>query len=664
MFDYNISLLIVEDDDEQAFVIQTLLKRNGFDSKIVSTGAEAIDYIVQHPDTLILLDYNLPDITGKQVVEALKKIDYRVEFITMTAFGNEKVAVEMMKLGARDYVVKDMNFMDFLPAVVKNTSDRIITERKLIESQEALRVSKEMYFELFENSADAIYFTSLDGSIIAFNNSMLQLFGTTTEDICSKNALDFYSSHDDRQKFRDEIARAGYVKNFEVTLIDKNKKELFCLISATPRKAHDGKIIGYNGIIHDITAIKQAEEKLKESEDRYRILFERVPVGVYRTTPDGRLLDANPAMVELLAYPDQESIINANASDFYAYSPDRKKWLDEIDEKVVRPSYEERLITRDNRVIWVRDSAMAIKDKFGKIICYEGVMKDITDLKNSEEKLKRLVRSLTKSNETIEKQIAQLNALNSQLKQNELDLKELNAKKDKFFSIIAHDLKSPFTGFMGLTDLLSNDFDTLDRGQIIDISLAMSKSARQIYQLLENLLEWSRLQNGSFVISPANVNVAEVFDNVTSMHASNAKNKNISIYTEVPGQIEAFADKEVIQTILRNLIANAIKFTHAGGSIMLSARQSDNSVTISVADTGVGMSKETINKLFRIDVHHSTPGTYNEKGTGLGLILCDELTKASNGTLLVESAPGRGSMFTISLPAASSEAAACCQDSE
>ena len=262
----------------------------------------------------------------------------------------------------------------------------------------------------------------------------------------------------------------------------------------------------------------------------------------------------------------------------------------------------------------------------------------------------RQFRLKKRTNNLLENKNNQLKDANIKLINSELNLKELNATKDKFFSIIAHDLKNPFQSLLGFSETLHNNLDQLKNEEINEYSRLIFESSQNLYNLLGNLLQWAKTQLGSLKLSPGNVNVYDSLDDVLSLLNPTAKNKNINIINLIGKNTYAFADKHVVSSVFRNLISNAIKFTNQGGEIKISSKELNNRLTISVLDNGNGISKENINKLFRIDQDYSTKGTENESGTGLGLILCKELIIQSNGEIYVESTLGKGSDFQFVLP--------------
>jgi signal transduction histidine kinase/ligand-binding sensor domain-containing protein len=230
------------------------------------------------------------------------------------------------------------------------------------------------------------------------------------------------------------------------------------------------------------------------------------------------------------------------------------------------------------------------------------------------------------------------------------ELYELNASKDKFFSIIAHDLKNPFNTIIGFSEMLKEEIKSGDKEAIGECAGVINKSAVQTFMLLENLLEWANSQRGKILFSPIPIKLSELYNEELSVLNDMAKGKDIELKSSYPENLTIIADKNMMKTILRNLISNAIKFTHKNGKVEVNALISNKQVEISVSDTGIGMSDETKAKLFRIDADLSTQGTENEKGTGLGLFLCKEFIEKHGGKIWVESKSGKGSIFKFTMP--------------
>jgi two-component system, sensor histidine kinase and response regulator len=236
------------------------------------------------------------------------------------------------------------------------------------------------------------------------------------------------------------------------------------------------------------------------------------------------------------------------------------------------------------------------------------------------------------------------------LKDKEMKLMELNETKDKFFSIIAHDLRNPFFNLMGLSDLLGSNINDYSQDEIVDIANAMSVSAKQGYDLLENLLDWSLVQSGRISYMPEKVNLLKVAKTNAGLFESNIRVKNIGISLLIDKELKVYADENMITTVLRNLISNAIKFSVRGSDVVIDAVRKDNEVLVSVTDQGTGISKENLDKLFKISTKVSVKGTENESGTGLGLVLCKEFVELNGGKIWAETKLGKGTTMRFTLP--------------
>ncbi|HWS00164.1 MAG TPA: HAMP domain-containing sensor histidine kinase, partial [Prolixibacteraceae bacterium] len=239
------------------------------------------------------------------------------------------------------------------------------------------------------------------------------------------------------------------------------------------------------------------------------------------------------------------------------------------------------------------------------------------------------------------------------LKESQASLFELNATKDKFFSIIAHDLRSPFSSIVGFSEILQSQIQSNKYERVEEFASYIKYSSQQAMDLLTNLLEWSRIQTGRIQLNSEYFELGILVHRIISLFNNTVIQKSITISTEFPNNLTVYADKDMIETIFRNLISNAIKFTHPNGKISVSFRQNQDELLVAVRDDGVGISPEKVEKLFRIDENHTTRGTHNEKGTGLGLMLCKEFVEIHGGKIWIESEPGKGSVFCFTIPESS-----------
>jgi PAS domain S-box-containing protein len=248
---------------------------------------------------------------------------------------------------------------------------------------------------------------------------------------------------------------------------------------------------------------------------------------------------------------------------------------------------------------------------------------------------------------------AALLSAHHELQEKNRQLQELNASKDKFFSIISHDLRSPFTSLLGFAQLLDANARTYSRDDIQHKARRLLVSAERLYALLENLLTWSRLQRGAMKYQPQTLLLREIVIQNLDLFQAKSEEKGVALYNHIAPATKVYADELMLDTILRNLLSNALKFTASGGSITISSEQDGVLLYVAVADTGVGMNPATMDTLFGEDTQHTSPGTAGERGTGLGLLLCKELVHKNGGTIRIDSQEGQGTTFTCSFPMSS-----------
>ena len=330
----------------------------------------------------------------------------------------------------------------------------------------------------------------------------------------------------------------------------------------------------------------------------------------------------NDATLNLLDYNNNELIGNSvnkiiNLELLNDLNTDKLK--DKLNVRDIETTYK----TNTGEEIPVSLSATILKNRRGEVYGALYVARDIRERKEAERKINEYVKQL----------------------------KHLNASKDRFFSIIAHDLRNPFTAVLGFADILAKDAHELNPDEIKEFSSGLYSQSKAIYDLLENLLEWSRIQTGSMKYNPANINLCEFVNELMGVFSSLVSQKKIGLNINCDPGIKVFADENMLSTVFRNLTSNAIKFTNETGSVFINAKEFDDKfVEVSVKDTGVGIPLDAQEKLFKIDEHLSTKGTNNEEGTGLGLILCKDLITKNGGEINMESEEGKGTTFKFTIP--------------
>ncbi|MBT3238474.1 MAG: response regulator [Rhodospirillaceae bacterium] len=280
----------------------------------------------------------------------------------------------------------------------------------------------------------------------------------------------------------------------------------------------------------------------------------------------------------------------------------------------------------------------------------EGLIQRMMDLQDSRERFEAQSVEYIEMAEELSLAQDELKKALKDVTEREQELQKLNQEKNRFFSIIAHDLRSPFTSLLGYTGMIAMAADKLSPEQIVEYSANIDESAKRVFGLLENLLEWARLQMDQIASEPLIIRMAAIAQRTVDVLGPVGDDKGVAVSSDIGDDITAFADEHMIDTVIRNLTSNAIKFTAAPGTVTIAGENTGDQCQISITDSGVGMTPGQIDTLFSIGDANSTKGTGGEGGTGLGLLLCKDLLEKNNGSIEVTSTPGEGSTFTITLP--------------
>ncbi len=369
---------------------------------------------------------------------------------------------------------------------------------------------------------------------------------------------------------------------------------------------------------------QKAEEDIKNSIALADAIFESIYNGLLVVNKDGELIKFNRKFAEMWniqydmpTHEENKKLLNSVLSQM----ADPDEFKAKVLELYSNPESEsfELIYFKDGRIFERYSKPIKIdSETIGRVWSFQ----DVSKQKHAEEELKF---------------------------SNEL-LRKTNSEKDKFFSIIAHDLRSPFTGFLGFTDILKKDLRSMSLNEIEMIAVDMNNSAYKLFGLLTNLLEWSMAKRGLMELNPEKVNLNVIVLSVINIFKDTLIDKGIVLRNEISDDIVLTADIQKLESILRNLISNAIKFTRTGGCVTLSAKRTNDYLEISVKDTGIGISERMLSDLFQIDKMTGRTGTANEPSSGLGLLLCKEFVEKHNGNISVISEEGKGTEFVIRLP--------------
>jgi len=371
-------------------------------------------------------------------------------------------------------------------------------------------------------------------------------------------------------------------------------------------------------LVKNLTREIISKERAKIFED----IFENTSVGVYKTTYSGEFVIANKAFVELLGFHSFEELKKTNVVDNYLNPEKRKTFLEKISKLNKIHGMEEKWRKKDGNVIIISKNARVVRDENGEILYFEGTVEDITKKKEAEEKIKSYNKKL----------------------------KKLNKDKNKFFSIVAHDLRNPFVPLLGFLNMLSDEYYKMTDNERVGHIKKIEEITINTFNLVKELLEWARVQMQTTKIEKHTINITEIIKKNIDLAEPASINKGVDIRLETEYDINAFADYNMIDAVVRNFISNAIKYTHKNGMVTISCFSESTNVILKVEDTGIGMSKCNLKKLFDLDKIESAPGTNSETGAGLGLILCNEFAERNNGKIWAESKVGKGSKFYLKLP--------------
>jgi len=499
---------------------------------------------------------------------------------------------------------------------------RDITEAK--QNQQELKAREESYLELFNSMTDAIYILDKDYCFLDVNSGAEKMYGYTKNEFIGKTPADLspkgMNNLEQTLFYLQDTFNTGKVHKFDFYGLRKNG-EVFPKNVIISKSKYFGKDVVL-AIGRDITEIKNNEQKIIESEERFRQLYEYLSIGIYRTTPDGKILFSNPALINMLGYSSLEELKQIDIEkDIYTNDVSRKQFISKLEKLGSMIGMEYSMKRKNGELINIRENARLVKDLSGKTLYYEGTIEDVTEKTQAQQKLIKSERMLRDSNVT----------------------------KDKFFSIIAHDLRSPFQGLLGISSILAEE-EELTLEERIYYEKKLHEGLKNQFSLLEVLLTWSRVQRGSMEFKPEpNTPLHDIQDILGPFKASIEK-KNIIFNFVCNDKITANYDKQMFNTIIRNLLSNAIKFTTDNGSIFLKVTQTEKDLLVSIADSGIGIAKEDLSKLFKVDSRFVRRGTKDEGGSGLGLTICKEFVEKHKGKMWVESIQGAGSTFSFSIP--------------
>ena len=541
--------------------------------------------------------------------------------------------------------------------IVRDISDKIEIENKFVRE-----LQLQQYF--MDYLPDSIYFKDIDSRFIKANKATLTKMGLSSfDELLGKTDFDIFCDEHAQLAKKDE---EEIIKS-RTSIINKIEKEIWrdgkvtwASTTKIPLIDENDVVYGTFGITRDITELKKAED-IKDalfkistavtSLNNINVLYEFIHKSISELMSAENLYIALyhqetdtvsfPYFVDQVDEPPIERKAGRGLTEYILRSGKAHLINAELDLKL-REAGETSLIGEPTQ-IWLGVPLNVEGKTIGAIVVQD--YSDSTTYSDEEKEILIYVSeqiALAIDKKRNEEKIIQYSE----------ELKETNAAKDKFFSIIAHDLKSPFHGLLGLTRMIVEEYDSMSESEVKSYLQIIKESTESTYKLIENLLEWSRLESGKMKYNPALQNMFMIVEDTRILLNQNARMKNINLRNKLGHQSFVWGDDTMLQSLVQNLISNAIKFTPTNGIIEVTENQFDGYIEYTVSDTGIGIKESDIEKLFRIDMSFSTKGTQQEKGTGLGLVLCKEIVNIHGGEISVQSKISEGTkiIFTLSKP--------------
>lgn len=530
--------------------------------------------------------------------------------------------------------------------ILKNAIELGIGHEKLLDA-------------LMNNTEDYVWFIDRDFSFITFNQNTYEFFlkKYSVQIKIGDNFLSFLNDEEEKY-WKDSCEKAFQGLKFvdEVTFNFSNKfnnyENDYYRINFNPIRDNFDKVIGLSIYVQNISESKLAEEKILKSELLSQSILSTSPDGIVTTELDGTISFASDKFMEMVGNIVIDELFGKKLNDF-VYDDDLEKFnenLLSLSQGKHLSSYTFRLRKTDCSIFYVESKIDVIRNEENQPVQILFILRDITDRIFAEMEREKLLQDIAYSRDQIEQEAAKYVELNNQLYESEKKLQELNSAKDKLFSIIGHDLKNPLITLLGFSEILVEDYNELTDEEKKEYLKTIYNTSRNMQKLLENLLNWSRAQSGRIQINLEALSLKNIIKESIELVRSQAEKKNITLNVNMNSSLMVYADKNLLETIIRNLLTNAVKFTGEGGIVSVKTIDDNDFVRISVEDTGIGLSKDDIKKLFRIDVNNKEIGQSKEKGTGLGLILCKEFCEKLGGKIWVESELGKGTTFFFTIP--------------
>ncbi len=508
------------------------------------------------------------------------------------------------------------------------------------------------YYYIFKELPIGVMLFDLDLNIIEVNNAFFEILNLRKEELSGKSIYTIYDSNILESFKKVSEGNEGFYEGY--FKYSNTKNDIFISVHTKPYThiTNDEEIEAGIAIIEDITENKLAINAINKSYDTFQTVTDNINDLIYVIEPESQKVlfmnkKAEGAFGNIVGekcwkiigkrseMPNLELTVTQQAENTNKENVFEEEYYDEGIKRWFRNSF--------STIKWIDDK---------KAILLTSV--DITPQKSAELKIKEQNKKLENQTNKYETALLQVTKQNVKINKQTEQLKISGLTKDKMFSIIGHDLRGPVGNIKNALELLIDEFELFSKHEIREFIESVRNSAGSVYNLLANLLYWAKNQSGKMHFDPEFVSLNDIIEENINLFRANFDQKKLKLKYYAHKEFEVFADENMLSTVIRNLISNAVKFTHEDGviTVQVSEIKKDNeiSVMVCIEDTGIGIKEENLLKIFNSDEHYSTYGTNNEKGSGLGMILCNEFVEKHGGKIKAESVPNKGSKFSFTIP--------------
>jgi PAS domain S-box-containing protein len=560
------------------------------------------------------------------------------------------------KTGETKYISKNIEYLYNEDGEIAGGIESFVDITSLKFAEKEIKSSEEKFKSIWDKSIDGMRITDADGIVIMVNDAYCEMVGLQEEELIGKPFPSVYNSDQDSllKKYKTDFVKKILIPRKELQVKLWNNRSRFFSVSQSFLTIQGNEVV--LSVLRDITEAKKSElinnviykinNIIYGIEDLEMLLAEICKILNKIVNSENFFIALYNAGEDTISIPylvdkfdEFKSVpVDGTATGYVIKTKESLLMNEELANRLTEEGKIKLVGTASK--IWLGVPIRVRQEVIGVVVMQDYENENAI----SDEELSMVEFISDQIGIAMDRIMSRRELIESEKK-----LREVNAAKDRFFSILSHDLKNPFITINGYLEILQEDYETLNdeerKTYLRDIASASGKT----FELLQTLLTWSRSQRGEIEVNKSKIFFVELVNESLAPLWETAKKKNINLNVLVDNDLIVYTDKFMIETVIRNLVSNSIKFTKEGGTVFIETKCSDDYVIISVRDTGIGMSKETIDKLFRLDEKITSKGTNNEEGTGLGLILCKEFVEKNGGVISVKSVEKKGSEFTIKL---------------